>query len=721
MGLQMDGGLTAPPATARVESLMPAMPRVAGMPALNPLPMSEQRIKGVEGCAVGWRLSPLFWRRLVVLGGTVALSGAAIAQMTSVLGVGGLSFVEVVFLAIFSMNFAWIALTFATAVVGAVVRRGRRNGGRGTAPIKGKVAVALPTYNESPDRIFAAVEAMASGVSATGQGRAFDWFVLSDTTAAEIALQEQAAFQEARRRMHGVASIYYRRRLKNVARKPGNISDFCRRWGGSYDYLLVLDADSLMEPATIVELVRRMEADPKAGIVQTVPRLVAGRTLLARLQQFAGRMYGQVIAAGFAWWTGSEGNYWGHNAVIRMKAFTECAGLPTLSGKPPFGGHVLSHDFIEAALMRRAGWSIIVADDLDGSYEEGPSTIAALAARDRRWCQGNLQHVRLLPASGFHWVSRFHLFTGIMSYLASPMWLMLIVAGLAIGVQAHFTRPDYFPDDFHLFPNWPVMDAAGALNLFGLTILILLSVKLIGFIDFVAGALDGGRKRSVVPVFVSVFIEAVMSALLAPILMLIQSALVVSVLTGRDAGWNAQDRDGTGGNLTQLWRDHRVHVMIGALLIGAVWLDPPSLVFWLAPAIVALMLAMPIAAAAGSVRLGRAFGRLGLLTIAEERAVPGVMRDAQALRPVYAAVATDAPDLSRIVSDSVLMNGYVELIDVPTTRQRGEVDAAEAMAAAKVGEARSLAEALSWLKREEQTAVIGAPHLLERLARLPAA
>ena len=268
----------------------------------------------------------------------------------------------------------------------------------GETAITGRVAVALPTYNECPDRIFAAVEAMGLGVAEAGHGRAFDWFVLSDTTDPLVALQEQAAFKEARHRLAGRAAVYYRRRIRNIARKPGNIADFCRRWGGGYDYLLVLDADSLMEPATIVELARRMEADPAAGIIQTVPRLVAGRTLFARLQQFAGRMYGQVIAAGFAWWTGSEGNYWGHNAIIRMRAFTESAGLPVLSGKPPFGGHVLSHDFVEAALIRRSGWSVIVADDLDGSFEEGPSTIAGLAARDRRWCQGNLQHVRFLSA-----------------------------------------------------------------------------------------------------------------------------------------------------------------------------------------------------------------------------------------------------------------------------------------------------------------------------------
>ena len=720
----MDGGLTARegpglgPVAAAAEE-----PRVLGMPPPSPVTMVEQNVWQFSAGDRPCPLSPcnLLGRRVAVLGGAIFLSAAAIAQMASVLEIGGLTAVEVVLLVVFSINFAWIALTFTTALAGLIVRIGRRGARRTVQEIRGRVAVALPTYNECPDRIFAAVEAMAHGVAGAGFGAAFDWFVLSDTTDADIALQEQAAFREARRRLGGAAAVYYRRRLRNVARKPGNIADFCRRWGGAYDYLIVLDADSLMEPATIVELVRRIEADPAVGLIQTVPRLVAGRTLFARLQQFAGRMYGQAIAAGFAWWTGSEGNYWGHNAVIRLKAFTESAGLPVLKGKPPFGGHVLSHDFVEAALMRRSGWSILVADDLDGSYEEGPSTIAGLAARDRRWCQGNLQHVRLLSAAGFHWVSRFHLFTGIMSYLASPMWLALIAAGLALGIQAHFTRPDYFPDDFHLFPNWPVMDAAGALDLFGFTLLVLFSVKLIGYVDQVAGARHAGAPRGAGLLGLGVLVEMLVSALLAPVLMLIQSTLVFSVLTGRDGGWKTQDRDGAGIDFGALWRDHRWHVACGLALAGAAALDPPALVLWLAPVIVPLVLAVPLAALAASVRLGDRLRRIGLLTVSEEQATPAILEAAAALRPVYADIAGGAPDLGRIVADNRLMNGYLELVDLSTARPRGEIDPVEAVAAVKVGEARTIAEALAWLKREERTAIIGAPHLLERLARLPAA
>ena len=68
-----------------------------------------------------------------------------------------------------------------------------------------------------------------------------------------------------------------------------------------------------------------MEDHPTVALIQTLPIIVNAKTLFARLQQFSGRLYGPLIAAGIAWWHGSEGNYWGHNAIIRVRAF---AGMP---------------------------------------------------------------------------------------------------------------------------------------------------------------------------------------------------------------------------------------------------------------------------------------------------------------------------------------------------------------------------------------------------------
>ena len=401
-----------------------------------------------------------------------------------------------------------------------------------------------------------------------------------------------------------------------------------------------------------------------------------------------------------------------------MAAFTEAAGLPMLRGKPPFGGHILSHDFVEAALIRRAGWRVVIADDLDGSYEEGPPTIADLATRDRRWCQGNLQHARLIAAPGLHWVSRFHLFTGIMSYVASPLWLALILAGLALGAQARFTQPDYFPDDFNLFPTWPVIVSTEALWLLGLTMGVLFAVKAIGWIDLTVDARRNGghglRGSSIV-------LEMILSALLAPVLMVIQTGLVFSILSGRDRDWSTQRREAGGQRLAPLLRDHRGHMASGAALGMVAYLVAPALLLWLSPAILCLLLAVPVSAACASTRLGEWLKHRGLLVIPEEVEIPRSVRRSAVLRGTYARVIASAPDLDRLLADAELRTDHIRLVEPSGERQRGEVDPLEAMAIAKISEARSISEALSWLGREERAAVIGDPLLLERLARLPAA
>jgi len=222
-----------------------------------------------------------------------------------------------------------------------------------------------------------------------------------------------------------------------------------------------------------------MESHPGVALIQTLPIIVNAKTLFARLQQFSGRLYGPLVAAGIAWWHGSEGNYWGHNAIIRVRAFAQDAGLPHLPGRKPFGGHILSHDFVEAALMRRGGWAIRMVPALGGSFEECPPSLLDFAARDRRWCQGNLQHLAVLPARGLHWVSRLHLLTGIGTYLTAPLWLLFLVFGILISLQAHFVRPEYFPKGFSLFPKWPAEDPILAAWVFVVTMGLLIVPKLL--------------------------------------------------------------------------------------------------------------------------------------------------------------------------------------------------------------------------------------------------
>ena len=320
----------------------------------------------------------------------------------------------------------------------------------------------MPIYNEAPARVFAAVQAICEDVARPGLGQSFDYFFLSDTTDPDIWIAEERALAAIRQRMPG-ERIYYRHRRKNTSRKAGNVADFVTRWGGAYDHMVVLDADSLMTGDTIARLAVAMEADPDAGIIQTLPLIINRNTLFARIQQFAARIAGPVIAAGLSAWMGRDGNYWGHNAIIRTRAFAAHCGLPNLRGRPPFGGHILSHDFVEAALIRRAGYAVYMLPTLGGSYEESPPSLIDLAARDRRWCQGNLQHLRVLPAKGLVLASRQHFVTGIMGYLASPLWMAQLLVGIALVLQASYIRPEYFTADFSLFPAWPRFDAERAL------------------------------------------------------------------------------------------------------------------------------------------------------------------------------------------------------------------------------------------------------------------
>ncbi|MGH6869562.1 MAG: glucans biosynthesis glucosyltransferase MdoH, partial [Methylocella sp.] len=387
----------------------------------------------------------------------------------------------------------------------------------------------------------------------------------SDTTDPEILDAEERAFLAMRERLGPGCRLFYRHRPRNLNRKSGNIEDFVTRWGGHYEQTVVLDADSLLAGHTIIALSAAIEADSGEGIIQTRPIIVNRKTLFARLQQFAARIYGPVIAAGVSVSMGRDGNYWGHNAIIRTKAFAAHCGLPVLPGRPPFGGHILSHDFVEAALIRRAGYAVYMLPNLDGSYEECPPSLIDVATRDRRWCQGNLQHLRILPAKGLHPMSRQHLVTGIMAYAASPLWMAQLIVGIVLVLQASYIRPEYFPSGFTLFPAFPRFDPQRSLELFALTMTILLLPKIFGLaLALIQGATRRGAG-GVIKLVLSAAFEILMSALLAPIMMLIQSGHVMRFAFGFATGWDPQRRDDGSIPFAAIVARHRSHVAMGLL------------------------------------------------------------------------------------------------------------------------------------------------------------
>jgi membrane glycosyltransferase len=713
-----------PPVAAKS---FPQVDALASMPARSPLEMPTQSFARYDrGRAHTSRARRLNWRvglaRLAVFGGAIGLTAYGATEMYGVLAVGGVTTLEWVLLILFVINFSWISLALTNAIVGLAAVAGDRSKPQ-AAELSQRTAVVVPTHNEDPARVFGALAAIIADIAQSpyaAQAQSFDWFVLSDTTDPDTWMAEERVFVDLRRRLGAEANVHYRHRPKNIGRKSGNIADFVSGWGGAYDHMLVLDADSLMTADAVVALAVAMENDPDAGIIQTLPLIINRNTMFARLQQFAARIYGPVVCAGLSVWADRDGNYWGHNAIIRIRAFAEACGMPSLPGRPPFGGLIMSHDFVEAALMKRAGWDVYMLPHVSGSYEESPPTLIDLAIRDRRWCQGNLQHIRVLLARGLKLASRQHLATGIMSYLASPIWMAQLLVGIVLVLQSHYVRPEYFTNEFELLPAFPATDPARALQLFGITMAVLLAPKLFGLALALADAktreLCGGTGRMIV----SSLIEIVCSALLAPILMVIQTGAVIRILMGIDNGWSPQRRDDGSVPFMTIALSHLSHMLLGFVTLVAGLLISPSLVAWMSPTIAGLLLAALLTWGTGQPSIGIALRRAGLLLTPEEAAAPPLIGQAANWRESFAPTAAPGTDgLMILHRDREMRELHMRILPAPVQRPRGDIDESRATASAKLDDAVSVDEAIAWLKPAERVAILLDRSLLGRLAALP--
>ncbi|MCX7898619.1 MAG: glucans biosynthesis glucosyltransferase MdoH [Methylocystis sp.] len=694
-------------------------------PPESRLAMPAQNIFKFEPRQKRTPAAPELWRtpwiaRLATFGGGAALTVYGGWQMYKVVDVGGVTALKWALLALFVLNFSWIALAFTSAVVGFVMLLGKVRPPALPTQLTARTAVVMPIYNEAPSRVFAALQTIYEDVDATGLGAHFDWFFLSDTTNPDTWIAEERAFIGIRRRLGSKARIFYRRREKNTSRKAGNIEDFVSRWGGAYEHMVVLDADSLMSGPTIVRLAAAMEADPDSGIIQTLPLIINRNTLFARVQQFAARIYGPVIAMGLSAWMGRDGNYWGHNAIIRTAAFASHCGLPDLRGKPPFGGHILSHDFVEAALIRRAGYAVYMMPTLGGSYEESPPSLIDLSIRDRRWCQGNLQHARLLFGRGFHWASRQHFLTGIFGYLTSPMWLMQLLIGIVIVFQASYFKPEYFTSEFALFPTFPRFDPERSLELFALTMGILLAPKLFGLLVAIYDPETRKGSGGVILLLISTLFEIVLSALLAPIMMLIQTGHVLNIMFGMDTGWDPQRRDDGSVPFTDIVRRHSSHTLLGAVSLVAGLLISTSLVAWMSPTIAGLILSIPISWLTSQRWLGLVLRRAGVLVTPEETTTPPIAKRAKALSKALARTGEDEVNgLVAIHADPELRALHEAWLPARKARQKGQITADRALAEAKIADAETIEDVVQWLNRGERLVALSDRALIGMIARLP--
>ncbi len=571
----------------------------------------------------------IFRRRMKVFGLTLVSTLLATLKWIAVIPNDSELLTRFLMVLLFVLTFGWIALFFWSSLFGffELLRKARVPGIKWPAEdaaLDSRTAILMPVYNEQPVGVTANLLAMAEDLAQTGQGKAFDIFVLSDTTNPKMWVAEEKVWLEAQKMLPPEITMYYRRRAKNVARKSGNIEDFCNRWGARYDYMIVLDADSLLAGKTMVKMVQLMQANEHTGIIQAPPQCINKKSLFARMQQFAGKVYGPIVSAGLAYWQVGDSNYWGHNAIIRVKAFMQCCGLPVLKGRKPFGGHILSHDFVEAALISRGGWSAWLLPELKGSYEECPPTMIDFAIRDRRWCQGNMQHMKVLISKGLHPVSRVHFMIGIMSYLSSPLWLSFLLVGLAIALGREFFPPVYFSESRSLFPDWPIFDKVGTISLFIVSMVMLILPKFMGLIVYYIQ-----ERKASKGALKSTCLEIVCSALSAPIMMMFQSKFVWDIFAGRDAGWNTQNRDDASTSFRQAFTRHIWHMLLGIVTTVVVWFYAHELFWWMLPITAGLMLSIPISMLTSRESLGEWFLRRGWFVIPEEIKVPGLVKSAR--------------------------------------------------------------------------------------------
>jgi membrane glycosyltransferase len=524
-------------------------------------------------------------------------------------------------------NLLFLGWTGWPGVLGALSRIGRRPPATAIPNGISRTAVLFPIYNEDPQAVFAAVALTARTLAEHGLDMV-DVFVLSDTRDAAIAAAEEAEF--ARLQPACGDRVHYRRRATNTQRKAGNIADFCDQWGTTYDYMLVMDADSLMSARTIAEMIGLMDANPRTGMIQSVPYAFGRETPFARIQQFAARLYTPMLVEGLAFWQQGDSNYWGHNAIIRIAPFVAHCNLPVLPGKEPFGGEILCHDVVEAGLMRRGGWDVWMLPELTESYETLPANMVDFAQRERRWCQGNLQHLGVVGMRGLRFIGRYHLSLGILNYLLGP--LLVGFTGLAVldGLLG-----GNFITRLLGTPGWH----GGAFVL--LTFLLLYAAKLIALgaalVDGATARLFGGRTR----LLASAVLEQAAAMVTAPVLLMFYTRFVVMMVLGRSVQWDAQPRDDRGVSWAEAWATMRMPFVTGLVwLVLAAWVGGATLT-WSATLLPGLLLAVPFAAYTSYLDFGRIARRWGLFLTEDEVAPSPIQR--AFLRSVGVDGVADAP------------------------------------------------------------------------------
>ncbi len=559
----------------------------------------------------------LSWRRMLVLRLNVVTYLLLLAIAARVLGAGGWTLTDVILFVCFMFGTPWTVLGFWNALIGLWLLHGHKNpiaavapyaaAGDKPTPLTIKTAILMTLRNEDPARAILRLQTVKKSVDATGQGAAFSYFLLSDTNKDDVAAAEEAAVSAWKAADPDGSRIVYRRRTVNTGYKAGNVREFCEQWGRDFELMLPLDADSLMAGDQIVKLVRMMQAHPKIGILQSLVVGMPSTSAFARIFQFGMRHGMRSYTMGQAWWVGDCGPFWGHNAVVRIKPFYEQCELPILPGKPPLGGHVLSHDQVEATLMRKAGYEVRVHPVEGGSWEENPPTALEFIRRDVRWCQGNMQYLKLLNLPGLYAMSRFQLVWAILMFLGIPAWTLGIALLPVAAIEAK-SVPD-FPSGLAAF-------------LYVMFFTMYLMPKIAGLVDAVLTkggmASFGGPLRFAG----SAAMELVFSFLQGAVSTIRTSMFMIGLIFGKSVMWSGQARDAHGiswrSAIEALWPQ----LVFGSIVCGALWFISPTVLVWSLPLTAGYLLAVPFVVVTANPELGAFFQRWGIAGIPEDFHAP---------------------------------------------------------------------------------------------------
>ena len=589
---------------------MPSLPPVATAPVTLTSPTGLQ----ANAVLAGRR------RLVIVLNVATYLLLAWLAFQVG--AAGGWTLVDAVMYVCFLLGTPWTVLGFWNALIGLWQLHVARDpiaavapyssAGDAPAPLAIRTAVLMTLRNEDPARALKRLETVKASIDATGEGAAFSYFILSDTNKPEVAVAEEAGVASWRAAVDAKEPgagdrIVYRRRTDNVGFKAGNVRDFCERWGHDYELMLPLDADSLMSGEVIVRMARMMQAHPKLGILQSLVVGMPSSSAFARIFQFGMRHGMRSYTMGQAWWTADCGPFWGHNAFVRIKPFVEDCDLPMLPGKPPLGGHVLSHDQVEATLMRKAGYEVRVLPVEGGSWEENPPTMLDFATRDVRWCQGNMQYVKLLDLPGLLPMSRFQLVWAILMFVGIPAWTLMIALLPFATLHAQSV------------PGFPSGLAAGLYVTF---FLMYLSPKIAGLVDAMLTKGGVAQYGGLVRFLASAAIELVFSFLQGAVSTIRTTIFMIGLLFGKSVVWGGQNRDAAGISLATAMRNLWPQTLFGIVVGGALWMVSPTVFYWSLPLTAGYLLAIPFAMVTASPSLGVAMKNAGLCGIPEDFRTP---------------------------------------------------------------------------------------------------